>query len=946
MEIPTTLVLAIGADTYKSAAFDPLPGAKVDTDRIVDLFLSRGLPLGNITALNGPDATRSACLDAIRLWPARVAPAGVRLFLFYSGHGATIDEPGLGPVDVLATFDADSSDATATGLPLADISSAMKRTRPLDAFVFVDACEVGISSQTLGQEAVTLAHVAERTALAMFAAPGRRAHESREPYGGGIFTRSVLDALSVRNPWSSAMIADRVARDLGRAEQPPPHVHLRGTPTVVPMDGLEKPAHVPALSDADWVTRVDALTDLVESADGPWPVWIFGPHGSGKTTLIKQLVARSGVQCVAVSAPSSRSQADLDVEAVGRFLAGRICEALPDLFPDGRPPLDELAGTLRSIADARPDLSVVLDQMDHLPTLTRHEVIAAAVAVLGSRVVLVSVDPPPHSMTFQPFVMPPLTNDEVTDFIDRYGDADLDASADLLRIETRGNPLRLRSLLSQRHEVTDDWLARTVNEEERRTISFIAASDGFRDSALFCEITELSEEACAGLMSRGLVVRSGDRFVAHDSSLRLARIELEMTSAAARYWIAELDRAGSLPFASLRLARLLLDDERLDASALAALPAVARDLFLLRDWGAIEGLAAAVRASDEKDHGTWPAAALSISGLLAKTARHQQAGELLDAIRGRAGLSVEEVSALNVLDSERHWWYGDFDAAVRIATAALDSAQRPEALLSRGIAQWFSGSWSEADRDLTECIAASESDARTLGWAYVMLASSYGLRGKEFGQVKEWFYRGTSMLTLVGDDMGSAVGWNNFGEISWKHGDFAAAEVQLARAVRHAEGVGGATLVVEVLRSFIEIALRQHGPWSAEVNQAILEVEGHYDASMGPMVNMQLWNTLATVASLRGEHTRAEELVERLIPVTRGNPEYHIYTLGNAGMIALLARADAEAREEYAEAARLCREHGNPLAARQLAGLLQIWFEHHRSDDTATRDELIQLFVA
>jgi ATP/maltotriose-dependent transcriptional regulator MalT len=84
------------------------------------------------------------------------------------------------------------------------------------------------------------------------------------------------------------------------------------------------------------------------------------------------------------------------------------------------------------------------------------------------------------------------------------------------------------------------------------------------------------------------------------------------------------------------------------------------------------------------------------------------------------------------------------------------------------------------------------------------------------------------------------------------------------------------------------------------------------------MEEMQLWNTVATVAAYRGDVGQLSQFVTKAGLLTRGNREYDIYTRANEAMLSVLRGEKEQALRCFQSALTLAREGKNLLAVRQV----------------------------
>lgn len=130
------LILTISNYTYAK----PLPGVQYDEKNAIDLARSLGYDTSNVQSYKEQQLAGKGIQQAVATSLAKVQ-AGDRLFLYYSGHGASFPVAG-GCAEALVPFDAsDSTQVVSTKELIQTIYGA--KSLLSDAFVFFDACHSG-----------------------------------------------------------------------------------------------------------------------------------------------------------------------------------------------------------------------------------------------------------------------------------------------------------------------------------------------------------------------------------------------------------------------------------------------------------------------------------------------------------------------------------------------------------------------------------------------------------------------------------------------------------------------------------------------------------------------------------------------------------------------------------------------------------------------------------
>lgn len=648
--------------------------------------------------------------------------------------------------------------------------------------------------------------------------------------------------------------------------------------------------------DPDNVPRPRRLADLKRALAAGSAVWLWGESGSGKSLLLRQLDLPDTIK---VSVPPKPEMRTMGREVIWHRIATSIAENSPDLFPSGRVALDGLRGTLRILAESKKPHTLVLDHLDRALPDDR-ALLTALVVSSGIPAVMVARHPPENPVSVKILHLGPLEEEEVGEFVSRFGTANLsNVQRQLLRHESEGNPLKLRALLTTENANFEERLFSRLTPDEMGVLRLATVTRGFIDLDIFCSAVAVAPADVRSLIKTGLLQRTMDSYACHDIVIERMSSPASPAEAmaATRYWVAQFQATPSLSLPSHALAESLAPALEVP-EVFEVLPAAAGQLYRARSWTLLERLhrfvVAAAGQEDRGPGGLWVRTALLLADLFVRSAKLDVAASLIDHLKAaETGMSPDEAAMLRLLESEQLWWYGDYATSIEISNQMLGQDDlndefRHKAYLNLGIAYWFWGRWDLADEHLGTVSDSETADSRTRAWGQVMLASSLGQRGLDLPRVRTLYRAGAAVLTQVGDDAGAAGAWGNYGEVSWRNGDYSSAEAQLARALSIAADVCGPSQRVEMLRSVAEIHLRRRGPWSPELAETLDLIDSLIDDSMGPTHQMQLWNTLARIATLRGRTQEARVLVENLRQITSDNLEYDIYTNSNEAMIAIM----------------------------------------------------------
>lgn len=912
----TTLAVVIGASKFHSGLFPPLPGAAADARAVRHALASWGVRPQNIRLLVGEDATRDNVLRALRVWPFSVASGGdIRLLVFYAGHAARVEETGTPDSSVLITYNVDPSDRKATGVSLSDLMSALARVRPVETYLFLDACSLRINTvENILPDADVLT-ASESSCLFCFVASGLKDAFEDAVSQSGYFTASILRHLSMLRHKQSdcSELVRRVQADLLALQLPAAEYYLIGNAECFPLPVLLEQDLHESHTLPEMVARnapLSALQDIIVQNPGKI-VWVWGESGRGKTVLVRQLLHQTA-DAVYVSFPADiRQSTDLWMH-----VATEIADQSPALFPSGRPLPGEALNTLKHISDRMPGCALIFDHAERLPTNYISDLLSE-LRDSTLRVFVVSRHRPSLRNNVIGWECPLLNREEIAAFRQLYGQQEHISTA-LLEVVTRRNPLEVRALLAEGGTSPLELLKSRTSRDIEIAIGSIVGTNGFVDERLFKQCFHVNGTHLSRLSEMGLLVFQQGRYVPHDSLLELAA-DLNLRAdqdSILDYFVSQVQETPRNLWACQRLAELTVNfgyRERFDSALVSALESLAR----VRNWSTVEKVGSVIA-----DCSMSPSyAALYAAEQLVRLARYTTVDRVLHNF-SKLPLPADIRVRAQLVEAERTWWFGDYERAIELSNTTInestDEEVRLNAKVNLGIAYFFRGEWKHSIEILTEVLNSDQLGARMRGWANLMLGTNYGLPGLDVERGHELLMSAIRLLDQVGDDAGLAVAWGNLGEFTFKTGDYRAALVQLTEGYALAAAIGGPALKIEIARCLVHLRLRMNGPWSEELQDALALTTELYESDMGRTVGMQLWNTFATVAAYRGDVDELSDFIARAEVHTAGNDEWHIYTLENKAFLAALLGDEGLAQLMLTQAVELAAAGGNSLAVRQI----------------------------
>lgn len=230
--------LVIGINEYQHAS--PLSYACNDADAIAGILIRElGFPASQVTLLKDGAATKDAIVAAFLNYSSLAANPDDRLFVFFAGHGMTI-EGMRGPIGYLVSVDGDTSKLH-TLIRWDDLTRNAELIPAKHILFIIDACYSGLALQraiTPGTQRF-LSDMLERLARQVLTA-GKKDETVADGGGAGgknsIFTGYLIEGLqgAAANPdgvlTANALmhyVYERVGKD-SRSQQTPHYGHIEG----------------------------------------------------------------------------------------------------------------------------------------------------------------------------------------------------------------------------------------------------------------------------------------------------------------------------------------------------------------------------------------------------------------------------------------------------------------------------------------------------------------------------------------------------------------------------------------------------------------------------------------------------------------------------------------------------------------------------------------------
>ncbi|HEY8031556.1 MAG TPA: caspase family protein [Methylocella sp.] len=190
-------LISIGIDHYDDATIQQLRFAGSDAARFVKALQDKAgssVEIVSQTLLRNADASREAILTKLNETIAKADP-GDSILLFIAGHGIQTADKNY----YLATSATRKDDIPNTSLRWSDLSGALAKAHSRIA-VFLDTCQSGAAgTDFFAPNDASVSALLDRAPsgiLIFSASKGRELSEESADHGGGVFTSSVIAALS------------------------------------------------------------------------------------------------------------------------------------------------------------------------------------------------------------------------------------------------------------------------------------------------------------------------------------------------------------------------------------------------------------------------------------------------------------------------------------------------------------------------------------------------------------------------------------------------------------------------------------------------------------------------------------------------------------------------------------------------------------------------------
>jgi hypothetical protein len=192
---PGSYALVIGIEKYRDVA--AATGARHDAERFAEMARTTlGVPEDNIRTLLDERAGKSDIAKQMR-WLQSNVPAGGRIYLYFSGHGAPDPTSG---VSFIVPYDGDPQYLSESAIKMTEVIGDLEKTKAKDVLAIADSCFSGQGGRSVlapgtrplvrVQEVKTTARVALLSASSGAEISGPSADGK-----GGLFSKYLIEAI-------------------------------------------------------------------------------------------------------------------------------------------------------------------------------------------------------------------------------------------------------------------------------------------------------------------------------------------------------------------------------------------------------------------------------------------------------------------------------------------------------------------------------------------------------------------------------------------------------------------------------------------------------------------------------------------------------------------------------------------------------------------------------
>lgn len=860
-----TYLVVIGLSKYRDELIPPLLGVQTDIDRVREFFQLWGVHQDKIIFIADTQATRQRILHSIRVTLVEKVCSSDTVIIYFAGHGKYIKENALNDKYILLCYDSVLSDLIGTGITIDELIHGAYRGNPKELYIFVDACEVGIS----GISDSLIKDVGTGDGRCFCVVTATRGNDAVETANGGIFTTALLKSIaSLRRgiaPHCSSLISCIEEEATNAGIDLPQSIHI-GTEKAWLLNGLQV-AYECEINSKKYVKRSDGMIEIVNMLlqnSNTNSFNIYGMAKAGKTLIALQLEKNfsSFVYCSIELFPDiSKIKSDISRASAAKL----ICSGKMPHF-GFEISFDIL---INYITMEKIQLYIILD---HAERITPHEFDALVKELtLSGYIKIISfsrIQLQTSCVNTINMPCPNLSHEEYEHFIKLYGSHDL-YNIYMKRYDLfNSRPLDLIHCLNCDNKNIDC---------KKECIVYVCKTGGFVDDKLFAALFGIPLASVADLIDAGLILIREDSFVPHETLYEEYKIEknaVYFSCEAEKYWEKQITATPTNDYSCRQMQKLI---DRKGVTWLKKPEQVLRILASANvkqcNWGGLESLMPYLVEYKLSD------VVLEAGEHLAHIAR----GTVFEDDQSiRKMLNPKETAKWDIICSEIDYWKGNFTESISRALNVIerekiffDNKTNQCACLNIAVAYFFLGKWDCAKIYLD---GITDYTGRLFGWKNLILGTILAIRGEDFKIGTKMLDISIEVLIKAKDFAGVGIAYGNIGECYVKNAQYSTAKRYLVIGKKYALLTHDDATCLEIIRNELLASIYSKRLYDVEAERFEDQIYDLLEVVHDKTELMQVYNTLAISAAYNYQIDRSKECCQKAAKITIGNQEYEIYT--------------------------------------------------------------------
>lgn len=914
-----TIAIVIGVSNYQDSRFQTIPGAEADAERFASALFSWGLPKEQIHLVLNEEATKTNIIKTFFNCRAGV-DENTKLILYFAGHG--IRDKFIHhetPESCLALHDTLFEDPLFTGLRLIELMQLIRRLKPAQVFLFIDACSLRLNQIENPLNDGDILSTTNSAGLFCLLSSGiRKSYEdSRLKYG--FFTKALLKSISElrHNEKSTCQdIVRHVSNSLHEQDLPIPEVYHIGYEKMWLLDHFHHPEIRSKKKDSNpLVLRDDAIALLQDHlVTTPDPViWMWGESGMGKSAIAEQLSKRSSCTFYA-SIPNISGSYDDIIQPVIEQIRSQKSELFFN-FPFD----NSLYNILDHIVSFHPGSIFILDQLDRLLG-DDLKVLISEIDAVPISCILVNRYPCQKSLfkfrhaNVIDLRASSLNLEDVGQLISNGVDASF---SNVLLNASKDNLLDVRKMLVKLSE-TELPSEGKLTKWYIRAMTAVVVCGGFLDELLFCQVFKLKSENLANLERLGLIHYTKEGCLPNDQLVEMVEegnwpLDIEK---ACHYWNLQIQHTPYNVWACRSL--VLMASQAEDCSNLKNSLSLCLETLNARE-NAHFLLDLVQIFKNEK----WEELLVKSTDYLICHEEYHMAGEILSELRLSNKPNIRKWASLN--DAKRLVWLGKAHECVKLYSPLLEETRPPEFIIplrnALGISQIFLGNLDQA-MEMFQTTVKGKDFKEEEGFAIANLMAGIVMtyRGESISKAKDLIERSLQLFESSKNYLWVANGLNGLSEITYRLERWHQSFHCLDKALELVQSQKNKTFLLFTIKNMARVYLRLD-PNHHELSNLVLAMENFLGETRGvPDTWITSWiqNTLGTVYAHWNEIHKLKMIMRDVAPKTVNYPGTHIYTLSNLGHLSALENNCEQAHYYYQQAKTLAEQTKNQFALHEI----------------------------